>query len=43
MAAAGRRIVELVDEDVRPRDILLPGAFRNAVTAMLAISGSVNR
>lgn len=42
VATAGRRIVELIDEDVRPRDILLPGAFRNAVTAMLAISGSVN-
>jgi dihydroxy-acid dehydratase len=42
VATAGRRIVELVAEDVRPRDILTPGAFRNAVTAVLAISGSVN-
>ncbi|MGN9786029.1 dihydroxy-acid dehydratase [Nonomuraea sp. ZG12] len=42
VAAAGQRIVELINEDIRPRDILLPGAFRNAVTAMLAISGSVN-
>jgi dihydroxy-acid dehydratase len=42
VAAAGRRIVELVAEDVRPRDILTPGAFRNAVAAVLAISGSVN-
>ena len=42
VAEAGRRIVELVAEDVRPRDILTPGAFRNAVTAVLAISGSVN-
>jgi dihydroxy-acid dehydratase len=42
VATAGQRIVELIDEDIRPRDILLPGAFRNAVTAMLAISGSVN-
>jgi dihydroxy-acid dehydratase len=40
--AAGRRIVELVAQDVRPRAILTPGAFRNAVTAMLAVSGSVN-
>ncbi len=39
---AGRRIVELVSSDVRPRSILTPGAFRNAVTAILAISGSVN-
>jgi dihydroxy-acid dehydratase len=42
VANAGRRIVELVGEDVRPRDILTTGAFRNAVTAVLAISGSVN-
>jgi dihydroxy-acid dehydratase len=42
VAKAGRRIVELIHEDVRPRDILTPGAFRNAVTAVLAISGSVN-
>ena len=42
VAAAGRRIVEMVAEDLRPRDILTPGAFRNAVTAILAISGSVN-
>jgi dihydroxy-acid dehydratase len=42
VAAAGRRIVELVAEDVRPRGILRAGAFRNAVTAILAVSGSVN-
>ncbi len=39
---AGRRIVELIAEDVRPRSILTAGAFRNAVTAVLAVSGSVN-
>jgi dihydroxy-acid dehydratase len=42
VAEAGRRIVGLIAEGTRPRDILTPGAFRNAVTAMLAISGSVN-
>jgi dihydroxy-acid dehydratase len=42
VAAAGRHIVELVAGDLRPRDILTPGAFRNAVAAVLAISGSVN-
>lgn len=42
VADAGRRIVELVDQDVKPRGILTAGAFRNAVTAILAISGSVN-
>jgi dihydroxy-acid dehydratase len=39
---AGRRIVSLIEQDVRPRSILTPGAFRNAVIAILAISGSVN-
>jgi len=41
-AEAGRRIVELVHLDIRPRAILTSGAFRNAVTAILAVSGSVN-
>ncbi|RBY78242.1 dihydroxy-acid dehydratase [Geodermatophilus sp. TF02-6] len=39
---AGRRIVELVAENLRPRQVMTPGAFGNAVTAVLAISGSVN-
>ncbi|MGE5286216.1 MAG: dihydroxy-acid dehydratase [Micromonosporaceae bacterium] len=46
VAAAGRRIVELAEQDSMrdfwPRAILTPGAFRNAVTVILAISGSVN-
>jgi dihydroxy-acid dehydratase len=42
VAAAGMRIVRLVEEDVRPRSILTPAAFANAVTAILAVSGSVN-
>jgi len=42
VAAAGERIVGLVEEDVRPRSILTPTAFANAVTAILAVSGSVN-
>jgi dihydroxy-acid dehydratase len=42
VAAAGARIVEMVAEDLRPRTILTPGAFRNAVAAVLAVSGSVN-
>ncbi|MCB2067013.1 MAG: dihydroxy-acid dehydratase [Erythrobacter sp.] len=40
--AAARRIVEMVNEDLRPRDILTPGAFRNAVATVLAVSGSIN-
>ena len=42
VAAAGERIVGLVEEDVRPRSILTPAAFGNAVTAILAVGGSVN-
>jgi dihydroxy-acid dehydratase len=42
VAEAGHRIVDMVAEDLRPRDILTPQAFRNAVTAVLAVSGSVN-
>jgi dihydroxy-acid dehydratase len=42
VAAAGERIVGLVEEDVKPRSILTPAAFANAVTAILAVSGSVN-
>jgi dihydroxy-acid dehydratase len=39
---SGQRIVELVLEDIKPRDILTPGAFHNAVAAVLAVSGSIN-
>jgi dihydroxy-acid dehydratase len=39
--AAGR-IVEMVAEDLRPRDVMTPAAFRNAVTAILSASGSIN-
>jgi dihydroxy-acid dehydratase len=40
--AAARRIVEMTGEDLRPRDILTPAAFANAVTAVLSVSGSIN-
>lgn len=39
---AGRRIVEMIEEDLKPRDILTPGAFANAVAIILAAGGSVN-
>jgi dihydroxy-acid dehydratase len=42
VAAAGARIVSLVAEGVTPRSIMTPAAFANAVTAILAVSGSVN-
>jgi dihydroxy-acid dehydratase len=39
---SGRRIVEMVLEDLKPRDIMTPGAFHNAVAAVLSVSGSIN-
>jgi dihydroxy-acid dehydratase len=38
----GRRIVEMVWEDIKPRDILTPPAFDNAITVDMAIGGSTN-
>ena len=40
--ASGRRIVEMVWEDLKPRDILTTAAFENAVTASMALGGSTN-
>jgi dihydroxy-acid dehydratase len=39
---AARRIVEMVHEDLKPRDIMSEGAFRNAIATVLAVSGSIN-
>ena len=39
---AAVRIVEMIAEDLKPRDVLTPAAFRNAVTAILSVSGSIN-
>lgn len=39
---ASQRIVEMVAEDLRPRDILTPAAFANAVMTILSVSGSIN-
>jgi dihydroxy-acid dehydratase len=39
---AGERIVAMVWEDLRPREILAPGAFANAVKTVLAVGGSIN-
>jgi dihydroxy-acid dehydratase len=41
---AGTRIVEMVlsEDRNKPRDIMTPAAFRNAVTAILSVSGSIN-
>lgn len=39
---SAKRIVEMVLEDLKPRDIMTAGSFRNAVAAVLAVSGSIN-
>ena len=39
---AGRAILRLLDEDIRPRDLLTPRAFENAITVVLALGGSTN-
>ena len=39
---AGRQIVELVERDIRPADIVTREAIENAIRALHAISGSTN-
>src|SRR5262245_23894542 len=39
---SGARIVDMVWEDLKPRDVMTPGAFRNAAASVLAVSGSIN-
>ena len=41
-AETGRRIVDMVWEDVKPRDIVTAAAIDNAVTTVLALGGSTN-
>jgi dihydroxy-acid dehydratase len=39
---AGRLVVEMVDADRRPRQVLSRGSFLNAIVALAAIGGSTN-
>jgi dihydroxy-acid dehydratase len=39
---AGKRIVEMVWEDLRPRDVITTESMENAVTAAMALGGSTN-
>ena len=39
---SGRRIVEMVWEDLKPRDFLTAGSVDNAITTVLALGGSTN-
>ncbi len=40
--ASGRRIVQMVKEDLRPSKILTPQAFENAIRVLMALGGSTN-
>ncbi len=39
---AGKKVVELIQRGIRPRDILTPEAFANAITVDMAFGGSTN-
>mgnify|MGYP000680646949 CR=1 FL=1 len=39
---AGMKIMELIEKGIKPRDILTPAAFRNALTCEMAIGCSTN-
>jgi dihydroxy-acid dehydratase len=41
-AIAGRAVVELVNNQILPRDILTKKAFENAITMIIALGGSTN-
>jgi dihydroxy-acid dehydratase len=38
----GRRIVEMIDEDLKPKDILTKASFENALVVLTALAGSTN-
>jgi dihydroxy-acid dehydratase len=39
---SGRRIVEMIEEDLKPSDIMVRGSFLNAIVALAGIGGSSN-
>src|SRR5262245_7249236 len=40
--AAGRAILNLLEKDIKPRDIMTRAAFENAMTIVMALGGSTN-
>ncbi|MBZ0230311.1 MAG: dihydroxy-acid dehydratase, partial [Bauldia sp.] len=40
--ACGRRVVEMIDEDLKPGDVLSRSSFLNAIVADMALAGSTN-
>lgn len=41
-ALSGRRIVDMVWEDLKPSDVMTEGAFENAISTVMAMGGSTN-
>ena len=39
---AGEAVVELIRQDIKPRDIMTKKAFENAITVVIALGGSTN-
>lgn len=39
---AGRRIVDMIRENLRPSDIITPASMRNAIRVIMAVGGSTN-
>ena len=42
VARSAAAIVDLIERDIRPREIITDGSIRNAVRTMLAVGGSIN-
>jgi dihydroxy-acid dehydratase len=40
--SAGRRVVDMVWEDIKPRDLMTRKSFENAMTVLMALGGSTN-
>src|SRR5690349_8290060 len=40
--ASGTAVLQLVEQNIRPRDILTKGAFLNAIAVVMALGGSTN-
>ncbi len=40
--AAGEAVIRLIDQDIKPSDIMTRAAFENAITVVIALGGSTN-
>jgi dihydroxy-acid dehydratase len=39
---AGKAVIRLLEQDIRPKDIMTKNAFENAITVVMALGGSTN-